>query len=51
MKARQVFHALMFSKGYTEANLAMTKTMYTNQSMQSRWNYFLAGWGIRGVCD
>jgi hypothetical protein len=51
MKARQVFHALMSSKGYTSDDLSMDGDKYTNQSMQGRWNYFLAGWEMRGVCD
>ena len=51
MKARQVFHALMSSKGYTSDDLSMDGDKYTNPSMQSRWNYFLAGWEMRGVCD
>lgn len=49
MKARQVFHALMASKGYTDADLAMTGDKYSNPAMQGRWNYFLAGWEMRGV--
>jgi len=49
MKARKVFHALMSSKGYTDADLAMTGDKYNNQAMQGRWNYFLAGWEMRGV--
>jgi hypothetical protein len=49
MKARKVFHALMSSKGYTDADLAMIGYKYTNAAMQGRWNYFLAGWEMRGV--
>ena len=49
MKARQVFEALMSSKGYTHADLNMTGDKYTNPSMQGRWNYFLLGWEMRGV--
>lgn len=49
MKARKVFHALMASKGYTEADLAMTGDKYNNINMQQRWNYFLAGWEMRSV--
>jgi len=49
MKARQVFTALMASKGYTEADLAMIGYKYINSAMQGRWNYFLAGWEMRGV--
>ena len=49
MKARKVFHALMSSKGYTDADLAMNGDKYTNAAMQGRWNYFIAGWEMRGV--
>ena len=49
MKSRQVFQALMASKGYTHADLHMTGDKYTNPAMQQRWNYFLAGWEMRGV--
>ena len=49
MKARKVFHALMASKGYTDADLAMTGDKYPTAAMQGRWNYFLAGWEMRGV--
>jgi hypothetical protein len=51
MKARQVFHALMSSKGYTYSDLSMDGDKYTNPAMQGRWNYFIAGWEMRGVCD
>jgi hypothetical protein len=49
MKARKVFTALMASKGYTDADLAMTGDKYNNPAMQGRWNYFLAGWEMRSV--
>jgi len=49
MKARQVFHALMSSKGYTDTDLSMINDKYTNAAMQGRWNYFIAGWEMRGV--
>ena len=49
MKARKVFHALMSSKGYTEADLSMSGDKYVVPAMQGRWNYFLAGWEMRGV--
>jgi len=49
MKARQVFTALMTGKGYTEEDLKHEKGRYTNQAMQMRWSYFLAGWEMRGV--
>ncbi len=32
-----------------DADLAMTGDKYTNPAMQGRWNYFLAGWEMRGV--
>jgi hypothetical protein len=41
----------MSSKGYTDADLAMTDDKYTNPAMQTKWNYFIAGWEMRGVCD
>jgi len=49
MKARQVFYALMVSKGYTNADLVIDGNKYKNAAMQMRWNYFLAGWEMRGV--
>ena len=49
MKARKVFHALMSSKGYTESDLEMLRDKYIHVAMQQRWNYFLAGWEMRGV--
>jgi hypothetical protein len=49
MKSREVFHALMSSKGYTYSDLAMDGDKYTNPAMQGRWNYFIAGWEMRGV--
>jgi len=51
MKARQVFRALMASKGYKDTDLAMTGGKYINPAMQGRWNYFIAGWEMRSVCD
>jgi hypothetical protein len=32
MKARKVFHALMSSKGYTDADLAMTGDKYKEKN-------------------
>lgn len=49
MKARKVFHALMASKGYTESDLEMLRDKYIHVAMQGRWNYFIAGWEMRGV--
>ena len=51
MKAREVFHALMSSKGYTYSDLSMDGDKYNNPAMQTKWNYFIAGWEMRGVCD
>ena len=49
MKAQQVFIALMVGKGYTPDELQWDGNKYTNPAMQGRWNYFLAGWEMRGV--
>lgn len=49
MKARQVFIAMMMGKGYTEEDLYWDGKKFTNQNMTIRWNYFLAGWEMRGV--
>jgi hypothetical protein len=46
-KAQQVFEAMMRAKGYTE--FAAEKGRYLNPSVQTRWNYFLLGWEMRGV--
>ena len=51
MKARQVFIALMTGKGYSEKELAWAGEKFTHQNMVMRWNYFLMGWEMRGVCD
>jgi hypothetical protein len=49
MKAEKVFMALMRSKGYIDEDFKMEKGRYTNPAMQQRWNYFLAGWEMRGA--
>ena len=49
MKARQVFHALMASKGYTPEDLVWDGKKFVNTSITTRWNYFLLGWEMRGV--
>ena len=46
-KAQQVFEAIMIAKGYTDFH--QIKDRYTNPSIQTRWNYFLMGWQLRGV--
>ena len=49
MKSREVFHALMLSKGYTHSDLFTDGNKYISPAMQGRWNNFLAGWEMRGV--
>jgi hypothetical protein len=46
-KAQKVFEAIMRAKGYTDFN--ETKGRYNVPAMQTRWNYFLLGWEMRGV--
>jgi hypothetical protein len=50
-QAQKVFEAAMRSKGYADFSKALSKTSvrYINQSVQTRWNYFLLGWEMRGV--
>jgi hypothetical protein len=51
MRPEKIFHAVMRSRGYTDDDLSMDGDKYTNPAMQGRWNYFIAGWEMRGVCD
>jgi hypothetical protein len=46
-QAQKVFEALMLAKGYTDFN--KIKDRYINPSVQTRWNYFILGWQLRGV--
>ena len=46
-KAQEVFEAMMVAKGYTE--LEQTKGRYINPRVQTRWNYFVLGWQLRGT--
>jgi hypothetical protein len=46
-KSQEVFEALMTAKGYTDFN--KIKERYTSPAIQTRWNYFLLGWQMRGV--
>jgi hypothetical protein len=46
-KAQQVFEAMMRAKGYTD--FSETKGRYNVLALQTRWNYFLLGWEMRGV--
>ena len=50
-KAQQVFEAMMVAKGYTDLSKALSKTnvKYINPSVQTRWNYFVLGWQLRGT--
>jgi hypothetical protein len=46
-KAQQVFEAMAIAKGYKD--MTMVNGRYNNPSMQTRWNYFLMGWQLRGT--
>ena len=46
-KSQQVFEAMMVAKGYTD--LTQVKGRYTSPAIQTRWNYFILGWQLRGV--
>ena len=46
-QAQKVFEAMMRAKGYTD--FSATKGRYTSGGIQTRWNYFLLGWEMRGV--
>lgn len=46
-QAQKVFEAMMVAKGYTD--FEQINGRYTNPSLQTRWNYFLMGWQLRGV--
>ena len=46
-KAQQVFEAMMRAKNYTD--FSNTKGRYNSPALQTRWNYFLLGWEMRGV--
>jgi hypothetical protein len=47
-KMRQVFEALMRSKGHTDFSRTRTDR-YVVVAMQVRWSYFQLGWEMRGV--
>ena len=49
MRPEKIFHAVMRSRGYTDDDFKMEKNRYANPAMQSRWNYFLLGWEMRGA--
>ena len=46
-KAQEMFEALMLARGYSD--FEQVKGRYTNPSLQTRWNYFLMGWQLRGT--
>jgi len=46
-QSQKVFEAMMRAKGYTD--LKQTKDRYDSPAIQTRWNYFLLGWEMRGV--
>ena len=46
-QAQKVFEAMMVAKCYTDFN--KIKDRYINPSVQTRWNYFILGWQLRGV--
>jgi hypothetical protein len=46
-QALKVFEAMMRAKGYTD--FTKVKDRYNNSALQTRWNYFLMGWEMRGV--
>jgi hypothetical protein len=46
-KAQEMFEALMLARGYSD--FGQVKGRYTNPSLQTRWNYFLMGWQLRGT--
>lgn len=46
-QAQQVFEAMMRAKGYTD--FSIIKGRYNIPALQTRWNYFLLGWEMRGV--
>jgi hypothetical protein len=46
-QAQKVFEAVMRARGYED--FSMAKGRYLNPSVQTRWNYFLLGWEMRGT--
>jgi hypothetical protein len=46
-KAQEVFEAMMIAKGHTD--LTQVKGRYTVPAIQTRWNYFILGWQLRGT--
>ena len=46
-KAQQVFETLMKAKGHHD--FTKLNNRYVVPSLQTRWNYFLLGWEMRGL--
>ena len=46
-KAQEMFEALMFARCYSD--FEQVKGRYVNPNTQTRWNYFLMGWQLRGT--
>jgi hypothetical protein len=46
-QAQKVFEAMMRAKGYID--FTKVKDRYEIPALQTRWNYFLMGWEMRGV--
>ena len=46
-QAQKVYEAVMRARGYKD--FSMAKGRYLNPSVQTRWNYFLLGWEMRGT--
>lgn len=47
-QAQKVFEAIQRSKGQTDFSKTSTGK-YTNQPIQTRWNYFQLGWEMAKV--
>ena len=45
---RETFEALMRANGYQDLSKT-EKGHYTVPTVQTRWNYFLLGWEMRGL--
>ena len=46
-QAQKVFEATMRAKGYID--FSSKNNRYNSPALQTRWNYFLLGWEMRGV--
>jgi len=48
MNPRVIFEAMMRGKNHTDFEQSKTGK-YVSINMQTRWNYFLMGWEMRGA--